>query len=132
MSGWLRLALRNSGELALLLTPLPLGECSGVLTSLPLFNGAILVVETEVAGGKPPLDGPAERGASAPAVRVAGALPVAGVVDSLKEGPRDPQSLRRAIAHLGDPRCRLRSDTTDRAPHRVRLSRLTCVEADLG
>jgi hypothetical protein len=66
-----------------LLTPLPLGERSRVLTSLPLFKSAILVVETEIAAGKPPLDGTAESGASAPAVRVAGTLPVAGVVDSL-------------------------------------------------
>jgi hypothetical protein len=78
-----RLALREQLELALLLTPLPLGECSRVLTALPLLKGAILVVETEVAAGEPPLDGTAEGGASAPAVRVAGALPVAGVVDSL-------------------------------------------------
>src|SRR6266508_1613464 len=77
-----RLALREQRGLVLLLTPLPLGECSGSLTSLPLFKGAILVVETKVPTGKPPLDGTAEGGASAPAVRVASALPVAGVVDS--------------------------------------------------
>ncbi len=77
-----RLALREQRGLALLLTPLPLGECSGGVTSLPLFKGAILMVETEIPAGKPPFDGTAEGGASAPAVRVAGALPVAGVVDS--------------------------------------------------
>jgi hypothetical protein len=66
-----------------LLTPLPLGKCSWILTSLPLLKAAILVVETEVVAGKPPLDGTTERGASAPAVRVAGAGPVAGIVDSL-------------------------------------------------
>jgi hypothetical protein len=54
-----------------------------LLTPLPLFKGAILVVETEVAAGKPPLDSAAERGAFAPAVRVAGALLVPGVVDLL-------------------------------------------------
>jgi hypothetical protein len=66
-----------------LLVSLPLGKCSRVLTSLPLLEAAILVVETEVAAGKPPLDSTTERGASAPAVSVAGALPVAGIVDSL-------------------------------------------------
>ena len=68
---------------AFLLTPLPIGERPWVLTSLPLFEGTILVVKTEVAPGKPPLDGTAERGASAPAVRVARALATARVVDSL-------------------------------------------------
>ena len=89
-----------------------------LLTPLPLFKGAILVVETEVATGKPPLDGTAERGASAPAVGVAGALPVAGVVDPLYEGARDPQSLRRdrhrkkgrLSAPLSDGVCILFSD----------------------
>src|SRR5713226_514960 len=52
-----------------------------LLTPLPLFKGAILVVETEVAAGEPPLDGTSQRGASAPAVGVAGAHPAAGVVD---------------------------------------------------
>jgi hypothetical protein len=51
--------------------------------SFPLFKGAILVVETEVAAGKPPLDGTAKRCASAPAVRVAGALASAGILDAL-------------------------------------------------
>jgi len=63
------------------------------MTSLPFFNGAALVVETEVATRKPPLDRTAERRASAPAIGVAGALAAAGVVDPLEEGPRDPPSL---------------------------------------
>jgi hypothetical protein len=53
------------------------------MTSLPLFEGAILVVETEVAAGKPPLDRTTERCAFAPAIRVTSALAAAGVVDSL-------------------------------------------------
>jgi len=65
-----------------LVTPLPVGERSRVVTTLPLFEGTILVLKAEVAAGKPPLDGTAERGASAPAVRVAGALAIARVVDS--------------------------------------------------
>jgi hypothetical protein len=67
----------------LLLTPLPLGDRPAVLTSLPILEGAIRMVETDVSAGKPPFDGTAERGAPAPAVRVAGALAAAGVVDSL-------------------------------------------------
>jgi len=63
------------------------------MTSLPLFKGATLVVETEVAARKPPLDRTAERGVSAPAIGVAGALAAAGVVDPLEEGPRDPPTL---------------------------------------
>jgi len=66
-----------------MLTPLPLGERPRVMTSLPLFEGAILVVETELAAGKPPPDRTTERCASAPAIGVAGALAAAGVVDSL-------------------------------------------------
>src|SRR4029077_19035531 len=77
----------------LLLAPLPLGECSRILASLPVLKGATLVVETEVTAGKPPLDGAPERGASAPAIRVAGAGPPAGIVDSLEERSRDPRSL---------------------------------------
>jgi hypothetical protein len=68
--------------LSLLLTALPVGERSRVVTSLPFFNGAILVVETEVAAGKPPLHSTAERGTPAPAIRVASALAPAGVVHS--------------------------------------------------
>jgi hypothetical protein len=68
--------------LSLFLTPLPLGERPRIMTSLPFFKGAILVVETEVPAGKPPLDRTAERCASAPAIGVAGAVSVAGVVDS--------------------------------------------------
>jgi hypothetical protein len=63
------------------------------MTSLPLIKGAALVVETEVPTRKPPLDRTAERGASAPAIGVAGALAAAGVVDPLEEGPPDPPSL---------------------------------------
>ena len=63
------------------------------MTSLPLFKGAALVVETEVATRKPPLDGTAQRGASTPAIGVAGALAAAGVVDPLEQCPRDPPSL---------------------------------------
>jgi hypothetical protein len=65
-----------------LLTPLPLGERSRIVASLPLFKGTILVVKTEVAAGKPPLDGTADSTASAPAVRVAGALAMARVVNT--------------------------------------------------
>ena len=66
-----------------MLTPLPVGERSRGLTSLPLLEGAILVVKSEVSAGKPPLDGTAERRASTPAVRVAAALAVPRVVDAL-------------------------------------------------
>ena len=68
--------------LSLLLTALPVGERSQVVTSLPFFNGAILVVETEVAAGKPPLHGTAERGTPAPAIGVASAIASAWVVHS--------------------------------------------------
>ena len=61
---------------------LPLGERSRVATSLPVFEGTVLVVETEVAAGKPPLHSTAERGTPAPAIRVASALAPAGVVHS--------------------------------------------------
>lgn len=47
------------------------------------------MVKAEIAAGKPPLHRAAKRGASAPAVGVAGALASAGVVDSLYEGPCD-------------------------------------------
>jgi hypothetical protein len=73
----------KTSRLTLLLTPLPLGECFRILASLPLFKGPILVVKTEVAAGKPPLDGTAECCAFAPAVRVAGALPMPWIVESL-------------------------------------------------
>jgi hypothetical protein len=66
-----------------LLTTLPVGQRSWSLTSLPLFEGAILVLETEAAAGKPPLDGTAERRASTPAVSVAVTRTVARVVDLL-------------------------------------------------
>jgi hypothetical protein len=77
-----RLRIGRRHALALLLAPLPVGERSRIVTSLPLFKGTILVVKTEVAARKPPLDGTAERNTSAPAVRVAGALAIARVVDS--------------------------------------------------
>ena len=88
-----------------MLTSLPLGKCFRILALFPVFEDATLVVETNVAAGKPPLDGAAERGASAPAVRVAGAGPPAGIVDSLEERSRDPQSLlsRRYVSSFGRP-----------------------------
>lgn len=51
--------------------------------SLPFLEGAIPVLETEVAAGKPPLHGAAEGGPPAPAIGVAGAFTSAWVVHSL-------------------------------------------------
>jgi hypothetical protein len=65
----------EAGRSALLLTLL---KRAPGLTPLPLFKSRVLVVQTEVAAGEPPLDGTAECGASAPAVRIAGALAAAG------------------------------------------------------
>jgi len=53
------------------------------MSSLPFLKGAILVLETEVAGGKPPLHGTAEGGTPAPAIGVASAFTSAWVVHSL-------------------------------------------------
>jgi hypothetical protein len=53
------------------------------MSSLPFFEGAILVGETEVAAGKPPLHGTAEGGTPTPAIGVASALAFARVVHSL-------------------------------------------------
>jgi hypothetical protein len=47
----------------------------------------VLVPDPDPTGGEPPLDGPPDRGASAPAVRVAAALVVVRIVDSLKQRP---------------------------------------------
>jgi len=63
------------------------------LAPLPLLEPAALVIKAEVATGKPPLDGSAHGGPPAPAVGVAPALPVARVMDSLKESPRHARSL---------------------------------------
>jgi hypothetical protein len=53
------------------LTSLPLGKCFRILALFPVFEGATLVVETNVAAGKPPLDRPSQSGSLAPAVGVA-------------------------------------------------------------
>ena len=53
------------------------------MSSLPFFEGSILVMETEVAAGKPPLHGTAEGGPPAPAIGVASAFATALVVHSL-------------------------------------------------
>jgi hypothetical protein len=52
------------------------------MSSLPFFERAILVLETEVAAGKPPLHSAAERGTPAPAIGVASAFASAWVVHS--------------------------------------------------
>lgn len=71
-----------------MLTPLPFLEGTLRLTQLPLLNGAVLVVESEVPAGEPPLDRSTQRRPLTPAVRVAIAFAVARVVDSLQEAPR--------------------------------------------
>ena len=43
-------------------------------------------MQADVASGEPPLDGSAERGSPAPAIRVAAALAPAGIVDALEQG----------------------------------------------
>jgi hypothetical protein len=53
------------------------------------------MVKAEEVAGEPPLDRSPERGASAPAVRVARALVVARVVDSLEK--RSPHA--ESVAH---------------------------------
>lgn len=63
-----------------ILAALPLPKGIFAVRPLPLLNGAVLVVKAKVAGREPPLDGAAQRGTSAPAVRVASAGAVARVV----------------------------------------------------
>jgi hypothetical protein len=53
------------------------------MSSLPFFEGAILVMETEVAAWEPPLHGTPEGGTPAPAIGVASAFTSAWVVHSL-------------------------------------------------
>jgi hypothetical protein len=57
------------------------------MSSLPFFEGAILVLETEIAARKPPLHGTADRRTPAPAIGVARTFPSVWVVHSLKKGP---------------------------------------------
>jgi hypothetical protein len=76
-----------------LLPSLPVGERSRSLTALPFLEGPILVVETEVSAGKPPLDSTAECSASTPAISIAIAAAVARVVDALEKASRDVASL---------------------------------------
>ena len=62
-----------------------------VLRALPLaylivchaVKDMVLVAKTEVPSGKPPLDRAADHGAAAPAIGVAAAFVVAGIVDPL-------------------------------------------------
>ena len=72
-----------------MLSPFPLSERPWAVSSLPFLEGAILVMETEVAAGKPPLHGTAEGGTPAPALGVAGAFASTWVVHSLYKGPCD-------------------------------------------
>jgi hypothetical protein len=76
-------------------TPLPIFERTLGLTPLPLFKSAVLVMQSELPARQPPLDGPAKRGALAPAVRVARALSVTRIVDALQKTSRHTASIRR-------------------------------------
>jgi hypothetical protein len=67
------------------------------MSSLPFFEGAILVLEAEVAAGKPPLHSTAESGTPAPAIGVAAALASAWVMHSLYKGPRDRHATLLAL-----------------------------------
>lgn len=80
-----------------MLSPFPLGERPRGVSSLPLLEGAILVMETEVAAGKPPLHDTAEGGTPAPAIGVAGAFAPTWVVHSLYKGPCDRHATLLAL-----------------------------------
>ena len=67
------------------LTALPLLQRAFGLVPFPLFESTVLVVQPEVASGKPPLHCSAECRSPTPAVGVAGAFAVAWIVDSLNE-----------------------------------------------
>ena len=56
--------------------------------ALPLGEATVLVMEPEETGWEPPLDGSAQRGPVAPAIRIAAAVPVARIVKPLKDAAR--------------------------------------------
>lgn len=66
---------------------LPIGLFGLVPVTVPLRRGRALVMHPEKSGGEPPLDGPANRSAAAPAVDIAAALAVPRVVDALDQSP---------------------------------------------
>lgn len=66
---------------------LPIGLFGLVPVTVPLRRGRALVMHPEKSGGEPPLDGPANRSAAAPAVDIAAALAVPRVVDALPQSP---------------------------------------------
>src|SRR6266487_5950681 len=74
--------------------PFPCGRAIGI-APLPPLQGCVPVVDAEIAGRKPPPDGPSERSPAAPAVRVAGALTAARVVEPLKKSVRHRQAAYR-------------------------------------
>jgi hypothetical protein len=76
-----------------------------VLGALPFRRSTTLVVDAEVAAREPPSDGAAECCALAPAVRVATAHSIAGVVDALEQASCHTESVasrivRRAVDRL--------------------------------
>src|SRR5439155_26534245 len=69
------------------------------LASLPVFDRPVLVMETEIPCGEPPLHKPTDRGASTPTVWIARAHITVRVVDALHERPTHAPRLRPGCAH---------------------------------
>lgn len=81
------------------------GGRRAVLRSFPRGRATALVGQPEVAAGKPPPNGTAERRSSAPTIRVAAAFTIARVVEPIKQAaryhPSEPSAARPFLSLLG-------------------------------